>query len=90
MTSFREGAIPLLVTTTILERGVTISNVAVCVLGAENEVFDEAALVQISGRVGRDYKYPNGDILFFHYGQTIAMNKAIRQIKEMNREGELL
>ena len=56
--------ISLLVTTTILERGVTISNVAVAVLGAENPVFDEAALVQISGRVGRDRKFPEGEICF--------------------------
>ena len=39
VTSFRKGDIPLLVTTTILERGVTVKNLQVAVLGAEEEVF---------------------------------------------------
>ncbi|MFB8735903.1 helicase-related protein [Bacillus sp. SL00103] len=43
----------VLVTTTILERGVTIPNVQVGVLGAESTIFTESALVQISGRAGR-------------------------------------
>ncbi|KGA97244.1 hypothetical protein BALCAV_0211615 [Alkalihalobacillus alcalophilus ATCC 27647 = CGMCC 1.3604] len=85
--SFRSGEIPLLVTTTILERGVTISNVAVAVLGAENGVFNEAALVQIAGRVGRDPHFPSGDVCFFHYGKSLAMKRAIQQIKRMNQEG---
>ncbi|MDG3045198.1 hypothetical protein OE903_19940 [Bacillus sp. B6(2022)] len=42
-----------MVTTTILERGVTIQDVQVGVLGAESPIFTESALVQISGRAGR-------------------------------------
>ncbi|KYG33690.1 DEAD/DEAH box helicase [Alkalihalobacillus trypoxylicola] len=83
---FRKGLCSVLVTTTILERGITISNVAVAILGAENEVFNEAALVQISGRVGRDPQYPNGDICYFHYGKTRAMVRSVKQIQEMNQE----
>ncbi|WP_413378360.1 DEAD/DEAH box helicase [Alkalihalobacillus sp. 1P02AB] len=88
--AFRLGEIPLLVTTTILERGVTISNVAVAVLGAEKGVFDEAALVQIAGRVGRNPNFPSGDVCFFHYGKSLAMKRAIQQIKSMNQEGGAL
>lgn len=47
--AFRKGEIPLLVTTTILERGVTVKNLQVAVLGAEEEIFSESALVQIAG-----------------------------------------
>ncbi len=85
--AFRKGACQLLITTTILERGVTISNLAVAVLGAEDDVFDESALVQIAGRAGRDPHAPDGEVVFFHYGKTIAMKAARRQIMRMNREG---
>ena len=40
--AFRKGEIPLLVTTTILERGVTVKNLQAAVLGAEEEIFQRA------------------------------------------------
>ncbi len=86
--AFREGKIPLLVTTTILERGVTVPNIDVAVLGAEDEIFTEGALVQIAGRVGRSAQYPSGDVRFFHYGKTKAMLAARWQIIKMNKEAE--
>lgn len=84
--AFRDGRIPLLVTTTILERGVTVPNIDVAVLGAEDDIFTESALVQIAGRVGRSAQYPDGDIRFFHYGKTKGMVAAKRQIERMNKE----
>ncbi|MCL7746745.1 DEAD/DEAH box helicase [Halalkalibacter alkaliphilus] len=85
--AFRRKNISLMVTTTILERGVTFPDVQVAVLGAEDDVFTEAALVQISGRVGRKKETPTGDIVFFHYGVTKAMRAARAHIEQMNREG---
>ena len=84
---FRDGKITILLTTTILERGVTVPNIAVGVFGAEEKVFTESALVQIAGRAGRSADYPDGDVVFFHYGKTKAIVKAIQHIKEMNRMG---
>lgn len=83
----RNEQIKGLLTTTILERGVTIQNVQVAVVGAENQIFTESALIQISGRVGRNVKYPSGDIVFFHHGITMAMDKAKAEIERLNREG---
>ena len=80
----REEKVPGLLTTTILERGVTIKNVQVAVIGAENKIFDASALIQISGRVGRNIKFPSGDIVFFHHGITAEMDHAIEQIKTYN------
>ncbi|MER2258708.1 MAG: DEAD/DEAH box helicase [Priestia megaterium] len=74
-----------LLTTTILERGITIKNVQVAVVGAENPVFTSSALIQISGRVGRNVLYPTGDIVFFHHGITMEMDRARNKIVEMNR-----
>ncbi|WP_245796275.1 DEAD/DEAH box helicase [Domibacillus antri] len=85
--AMRRREIPALLSTTILERGVTFPGIDVAVIGAEDAVFTESALVQIAGRAGRSAGWPTGDIVFFHYGKTNAMMKAIRQIKEMNRLG---
>lgn len=85
---FRNGEIPLIVTSTILERGVTIPNSDVAVLGSEDDIFTESALVQISGRVGRNAAFPTGEITFFHYGKTQAMLDAKRHIEQMNEEAK--
>lgn len=74
-----------LLTTTILERGITIKNVQVAVVGSENPVFTSSALIQISGRVGRNVQYPTGDIVFFHHGITMEMDQTRKKILEMNR-----
>lgn len=84
--AFRNGRIPIIVTTTILERGVTVPGTDAAVLGAEETIFTESALVQISGRVGRSMNNPTGSIIFFHYGKTNEMIAAKHHILAMNRE----
>lgn len=84
----RNESIPGLLTTTILERGVTIKNVQVAIVGAESPIFNASALIQISGRVGRNSHYPSGDILFFHHGITTEMDIAIAEIKRCNLNKE--
>ncbi|MEC1758358.1 DNA/RNA helicase, partial [Schinkia azotoformans] len=53
-------------------------------------IFTESALVQIAGRVGRSPKYPTGEVIFFQYGKTKAMNDARMQILKMNKQGRSL
>jgi competence protein ComFA len=84
---FRNKDILILLTTTILERGVTIPNIDVAVIGSEDRIFTESALVQIAGRAGRSAEYPTGDVTLFHYGKTEAMLSARSQILMMNKEG---
>lgn len=84
VSAMRNSEIQLLLTTTILERGVTLADIDVLVIGAEDRIFTEAALVQIAGRCGRSAKYPTGEVIFFHHGQTKAMKQAVKQIKQMN------
>lgn len=84
----REGKFNFLITTTILERGVTFKGVDVIVYGANHRVFTESALVQISGRVGRTTERTSGDVYFIHSGYSMAMNSAVRQIKQMNRKAQ--
>ncbi|WP_169720900.1 DEAD/DEAH box helicase [Alteribacter aurantiacus] len=84
--AFREGKTRLLLTTTILERGVTVKGVQVGVLGADDGVFTESALVQMAGRVGRSPDEHGGQVVFFHDGKTRAMVEARNHIRMMNRE----
>lgn len=90
---FRDGRLDVLITTTILERGVTIPMVQTGVLGAESPIFTESALVQIAGRTGRHKKYAQGDVIYFHFGKTKSMIDARNHINEMNklaRKNELI
>ncbi|NQD65103.1 DEAD/DEAH box helicase [Bacillus haikouensis] len=82
----RDNETQILLTTTILERGVTIPDIDVAVLGAEEQIFTESALVQIAGRAGRSADYPKGDVVYFHYGRTREMIHALLHIFMMNRE----
>ncbi len=83
----RNEEIPGLLTTTILERGVTIKNVQVAVVGAESKIFTSSALIQISGRVGRNVQFPQGDIVYFHHGITTEMDDSRNEILRLNRMG---
>ncbi|HWL11993.1 MAG TPA: DEAD/DEAH box helicase [Ureibacillus sp.] len=83
----RNEQVPGLLTTTILERGITIKNVQVAVVGAESKIFTSSALIQISGRVGRNVEFPKGDIVFFHHGITAEMDEARNEIIRLNKEG---
>ncbi|MEK4379746.1 ATP-dependent helicase ComFA [Bacillus sp. FSL R5-0434] len=81
---FRDGQFDLLITTTILERGVTVPMVQTGILGAESPIFTESALVQIAGRTGRHKKHADGDVIYFHFGKTKSMIEARKHIKIMN------
>lgn len=83
--NFRRGIINILVTTTILERGVTIPRADVLVLDAHSPLFDDAALIQMSGRAGRASDDPNGNVTFAAPENTLSQQRAIRHIRKMNR-----
>ena len=65
---FRNRALTILVSTTILERGVTFPLVDVFVLESNHKLFTKSALVQISGRVGRSKELSLIHIYTNYYG----------------------
>lgn len=81
---FRDGVTRVLVTTTILERGVTVPRTDAFILDADSRLFDAAALVQMSGRVGRSKDDPAGTVCFAAKEKTSSQKEAIRQITMMN------
>ncbi|SDZ20891.1 helicase-related protein [Thermoactinomyces sp. DSM 45892] len=86
MLRFRDRNILHLVTTTILERGITIPQCHAVVLRADHPVYDRASLVQIAGRVGRSLQYQAGKVWFLSNHKTEPICQAIREIQLLNRE----
>lgn len=84
VTGFREKASHILVTTTILERGVTVPMTDVFIIGADAALFDQASLVQMSGRAGRSKADPAGRVFFASREWTRSQVSAIKQIRGMN------
>ena len=87
--AFRDGELTILISTTILERGVTFPCVDVFVVEANHSLFTKSSLIQIGGRVGRSMDRPTGELLFFHDGLNASIKKAIKEIKQMNKEAGL-
>ncbi|MCL6589540.1 MAG: DEAD/DEAH box helicase family protein [Firmicutes bacterium] len=80
------GRIDFLVTSTILERGITIRDLDVLVLNADYEtIFDCRTLIQIAGRAGRLGEPAR--VLFIGKVKSKAMKEACELIAAMNREG---
>lgn len=84
ISDFKNGKYSYLITTAVLERGVTIKNLQVIIFEADHKLYDEYALIQISGRVGRKYDAPEGEAIFLANKETTAIKNAIRTIKERN------
>lgn len=84
ITRFKRGEHRYLVTTTVLERGITIKGLQVIIFHADHTLFDQATLVQISGRVGRKKDEPDGHVIFIAQNESDAMKGAINDIKDKN------
>ncbi len=82
---FRENKLQFIITTTILERGVTVANVDVCIINADDDIFDERSIVQIVGRAGRDKRYPEADVIIFADYYTVGIKASIKHIESMNQ-----
>lgn len=78
----REGSIQILLTTTILERGVTFKDLDVIVV--HTEYFPSDTLIQICGRVGRKPQDPSGKVHLLTLYNTHHIQATIRKIKAFN------
>lgn len=85
ISDFKEGKYDFLVTTAVLERGVTFKNLQVIIFDADNSIYDSQALIQISGRVGRKIDAPKGEVIFLVNKSTKSIEKAIKTIKSKNK-----
>lgn len=84
---FSRQMFPIFVTTSIMERGITVPRANVVVLFAENErIYDDRTLIQMAGRAGRSTERPYGDVWFVGTRVTPAMKEAVRSIRWLNEE----
>ena len=83
--NFKEGKYDYLVTTAVLERGVTFKDLQVIIYDADSDIYDSQALIQISGRVGRKIDAPEGEVIFLVNKETDQIKTAIRTIQDKNK-----
>lgn len=89
ISSFKKGELRYLVTTSILERGVTVKGLQVIVCYADHVLYTKEALIQIAGRAGRKKDEPEGEVIFVGEEESEAIRDAIREIEETNRKAGL-
>lgn len=82
---FKKGKIKILITTSILERGITFFDVQVIVYEADHFLFDDSSLIQISGRVGRKMKASTGKVFFLAKTFSSSMKKCVQDIMTKNQ-----
>ena len=81
----RNGKYKYLVTTAVLERGVTVKNLQVIVFHADHSIYDASSLIQIAGRAGRKKEAPEGEVIFFAKRNNEEIQGAIDDIKSNNK-----
>lgn len=82
---FRNKKFDYLVTTSVLERGVTVKDLQVIVFDSDNKIYDKGTLIQIAGRAGRKIDAPKGDVYFLSKRITKAMIEANESIEQSNK-----
>ena len=82
---FRLGVYSYLISTSVLERGITLLNLQVIIYDAHHPIYDSAMLIQMAGRVGRKKEAPHGDVIYLAIRKTEAMKQAITEINNANR-----
>lgn len=87
--AFKEGKYSYLVTTSILERGVTVKGLQVIVYGADHGLYTKEALIQIAGRAGRKKEEPDGEVIFIARKENEAIREAVGEIQKLNQEAGL-
>ena len=83
---FKKQKYKYLVTTAVLERGVTVKNLQVIVFLADHYVYKTHTLVQIAGRSGRKKDAPEGRVIFICEKRTEEIDEAINQIEHSNKD----
>ncbi len=81
---FRNKMYSFLVTTSVLERGVTVKDLQVIICQSDHKIYEKGTLIQIAGRVGRKKDAPFGEVIYLCEKVTIDMLDSINEIKKNN------
>lgn len=83
---FRIKKYRYLVTTAVLERGVTVKDLQVIVFHSDHAIYDSYSLIQIAGRVGRKKDAPEGEVIFLARENNQEMQRAVAEINAANKK----
>ncbi len=83
---FRQGKFKYLITTSVLERGVTLKDLQVIIFNSDHDLYTKEALIQISGRVGRVKDCPKGEIIYVANKKSKSMVESIKTIEKYNKD----
>ena len=86
---FKNHELSFLVTTSILERGVTVRNLQVIIYDCSNPLYKKETLIQIAGRVGRKKDCTDGDVYFLCEEENEDIKEAIKEIRTYNDKKDL-
>lgn len=86
---FKNGEINYLITTSILERGVTVKGLQVIVYHADHVLYTKEALIQIAGRAGRKKDEPEGEVIFIGRRDSNGIKGAIKEIEDTNSKARM-
>ncbi len=84
ISDFKKGKYKYLITTSVLERGVTLKDIQVIVYNAHHYLFDKKTLVQIAGRVGRKIDSYLGEVIYIADYESNSMVESIKHIEQAN------
>lgn len=85
---FREQQVQAILTTTILERGVTFKKITVIVLEAQAKEFSKTSLIQIAGRAGRAKDAFDDEVHFYYQYYNRQIQAACAEITYLNHEAK--
>ena len=83
---FRVKKYRYLVTTAVLERGVTVKDLQVIVYMSDHPIYDSYSLIQIAGRVGRKKDAPEGEVIFLAREVNKEIKRAVEEISAANKK----
>lgn len=83
---FKNKKYQFIFSTTVLERGITIKDINVIIINLNKNIFDEGSLVQMLGRVGRNYHNPYGEAYILSKYKDKEIDKAIACIRKANEK----
>jgi competence protein ComFA len=86
---FKRKELSYLVTTSILERGITIEDLQVIVCYANHPLYDSPSLIQIAGRVGRKIRHPDGKVIFIGEYLNDSIRTCIKEITDTNTKAHM-
>ena len=85
ISEFKQKKWSFLVTTSVLERGVTVKSLDVIVIDSDSKIYDSGTLIQIAGRAGRKKDDPTGKVIFIAKKKTKEMEDANASIIQSNK-----